>query len=215
MKIDITVLTQTPIHLASGKANVNIDSEVVCDTLGLPYFPGKRLRGLLYESAIELVEMCELSGAHFIQRQDVEALFNRGKEDQPILVTPDLRLENYKDLADDLRALQAVYGEIFSSQAVLEAYTSIRQQTKLDEETGLAATGSLRTFRLINDGLTFSGSLDLVDTDKNDVYEAILCLALQNLKAAGGHRNRGFGQLVCSLADTKKQEAILHRVMGV
>ena len=50
----------SPLHLGSGQADVNVDAEVIHDDAGLPYFPAKRFKGLLYESALEVAEMSEL-----------------------------------------------------------------------------------------------------------------------------------------------------------
>ena len=52
----------SPIHLGSGAADVNLDADIIHDEFGLPYFPAKRFKGLLYESAVELEEMFELAG---------------------------------------------------------------------------------------------------------------------------------------------------------
>ena len=60
-EIDVTIEVLSPIHLGSGQADVNIDSEIVHDAFGFPYFPAKRFKGLLYESALEIREMFELS----------------------------------------------------------------------------------------------------------------------------------------------------------
>ena len=42
LSIEIKVLS--PIHLGSGQAEVNIDSEIVHDAQGFPYFPAKRFK---------------------------------------------------------------------------------------------------------------------------------------------------------------------------
>ena len=60
-KFDVTIKVESSIHLGSGQADINIDSEIVHDAYGLPYFPAKRFKGLLYESAVEIYEMFELA----------------------------------------------------------------------------------------------------------------------------------------------------------
>ena len=57
-----TIEAVSPIHLGSGAADVNLDADIIHDEFGLPYFPAKRFKGLLYESAVELEEMFELAG---------------------------------------------------------------------------------------------------------------------------------------------------------
>ena len=59
MEIEVKIEVLSPIHLSSGQANVNVDAEVMHEANGLPYFPAKRFKGLLYESALEVTEMFE------------------------------------------------------------------------------------------------------------------------------------------------------------
>ena len=54
MKIEITVTVVSPLHLGAGTADINVDADIVHDEYGLPYFPGRRFKGLLYESAVEV-----------------------------------------------------------------------------------------------------------------------------------------------------------------
>ena len=48
--IRIHIRTFSPLHLGTGYADIHVDADVVQDDVGLPYFPAKRLKGLLYES---------------------------------------------------------------------------------------------------------------------------------------------------------------------
>lgn len=61
-ELDVTIKISSPIHLNSGQADVNVDAEIVHDEFDFPYFPGKRFKGLLYESTLEILEMFKLSG---------------------------------------------------------------------------------------------------------------------------------------------------------
>ena len=51
----LEVAALSPLHLGSGRADVNVDAEVLHDRTGLPFFPGKRLKGVIYESALEVL----------------------------------------------------------------------------------------------------------------------------------------------------------------
>ena len=57
--------------LISGQGDVNTDSTVVHDCYGIPFIPAKRVRGVLYESALEVAEMMELSELKTFTIQDV------------------------------------------------------------------------------------------------------------------------------------------------
>ena len=76
-KIDVTIKILSPIHLSSGQADVNIDSEIVRDAFGFPYFPAKRFKGLLYESAVEVLEMFELSRLDTKNLPKLDDIFHR------------------------------------------------------------------------------------------------------------------------------------------
>ncbi len=55
----IQIETLSPLHLGSGQENIVLDADVVYDQYGMPYFPARRFRGLLYESAMEMEEMSQ------------------------------------------------------------------------------------------------------------------------------------------------------------
>lgn len=44
-KLTVTIKTLSPLHLGSGQESIIVDSDVVHDQYGMPYFPAKRFRG--------------------------------------------------------------------------------------------------------------------------------------------------------------------------
>ena len=204
IKVAIEILS--PIHLGSGQADVNIDSDVIHDEYGFPYFPAKRFKGLLYESALEVQEMLELSEMSF-DSSIIEDIFhhyssNKGKVSDMQLVVPNFYLfpqEEYQQFCQEWQYFQTAYGNLFRPYDVLETYTSLRYQTQL--ENGVAVAGSaarsLHNMRVLNSGLTFIGTLELInDTEKHLNF---IALAIRNLHSAGLKRNRGFGRISCSI----------------
>lgn len=136
-KFKVTIKTESPIHLSSGQADVNIDSEVVHDALGFPYFPAKRFKGLLYESALEVWEMFELSGLSTENILLPEEVFHRHTSSDIQLIVPNFFIcppEEYKRLCEEWSFLQTdkALREIFTPFEVLNSFTSIRYQTKLE-----------------------------------------------------------------------------------
>ena len=195
--IDVTIKILSPIHLGSGQADVNVDAEIVHDEFGLPYFPGKRFKGLLYESAVEVVEMFELSGLASEQSSLLEKIFHRHSESDVQLIVPNFFIRpraEYELLCAEWKYLQWEYSEIFTATEVLNAFTSLRYQTRL--ENGIAADGSLHNLRVLDDGLEFFGEVTLLNADEQIVN--LLALAMKNLSAAGTKRNRGFGRIKCT-----------------
>ena len=58
----LTIKLLSPTMLMSGQGDVNTDSTIVHDRYGIPFIPAKRVRGVLYESAIEVAEMMHAAG---------------------------------------------------------------------------------------------------------------------------------------------------------
>lgn len=195
--------------LISGQGDVNTDSTVVHDCYGIPFIPAKRVRGVLYESALEVAEMMELSELKTFTIQDVNYLFNHTTEnstvdmivDCPRLSVSNLMIPHYDKIAHDIEMLQNHHDfkSIFTKNRVLAEFTSIRYYTSVDSKNGTAIDGSLHNSRVINRGLTFSGTIRVKDMTERD--QMILACAVNNLTGIGGKRNRGFGNIECSIDD--------------
>lgn len=217
MKTQVKIKLESPLHLGSGRADVNIDADVVYDTYGIPFFPAKRLKGLLYESALEVYEMGKACAAEFFTMDSLEGLFQRRPDTGVELILHNFYLPNYAEMCQSWSYLQKKYCAFISPQDVLAEYTSIRYQTEIDKATGTAKEGSLHNLRVVDAGLEFEGEIEIQLEDGSDQeklleYQRILALALQNLSCAGMKRNRGLGQLKCQLDETLKK--VLDDVWG-
>ena len=208
MEYEVRIKTESPLCLNSGKADVNVDADIVHDALGLPYFPGKRLRGLLYESAVEVVEMAELCEKNFVERKTVEELFNKRADSTVELIVPNFHLEDYQDMAKEWKYLQSTFSGLIRPESVLQTYTSIRFQTALDTD-GTAKETSLRNIRVLDSDLTFVGKIQVNGGENR--HDRALALAVSNLRRAGMNRNRGFGRLACTM---KKQDTLFNQIFS-
>ena len=195
-KFTLEVTALSPLHLGAGKADVVIDAEVVHDEYGMPYFPAKRLKGLLYESALELAE---ISQEALFTMADLKELFGQGQQDGAGFTLENLYLPHYDELRAGWSYLRKNYAGLFKEQDVLASYTDLRFQTMLDKETGTAADGSLHNMRMVDADTVFTGELELAADDKKNVR--ILELAFKNLRYAGAKRNRGCGRIQCVLKE--------------
>lgn len=196
--LQVEVKLLSPLQLGSGKADVILDSEAVHDRYGLPYFPGKRFKGLLYESAIE---MAEISNGSWFTKEEVDALFGHGSTDKVVMRIDNLTLNNYEKMQTQWKYLQESFPGLFDKDALWESYTSVRYQTAIDKN-GIADEGSLHNLRVVDAGLKFTGSICLLqDVPKG---QEILEKALMNLRYAGAKRNRGCGHICCRLVDVSK-----------
>lgn len=195
--VSLRVELLSPLHLGSGQADVNVDAEIVHDDCGLPYFPARRLKGLLYESALEVAEMAELAQLHLFTKQELNELFQHDCLGEVQLDISNLYLQDGESLREDWSYLEGMYPEFFRQEDVLDSYTSIRYQTKIDAESGTAVDTSLHNMRVLDDGLIFEGEISLRNATRKEFV--ILALAVRNLGQAGLKRNRGFGRLACTL----------------
>lgn len=200
-EFEVTIKTLSPIHLGSGGANVNIDADICRDTFGFPYFPAKRFKGLLYESAVEIFEMFELADLDKKNLPNLEELFEKKFFDEPSdtrLIFSNLYIQpenEYKKICEEWKYLQEKYPAFFNPADVLQTFTSVRYQTKLTD--GVAEDSSLRNLRVLDSGINFYGKIVLLGGGEKIL--TLLALALKNLSSAGTKRNRGFGKIKCSI----------------
>lgn len=198
--LQVEVKLLSPLQLGSGKADVILDSEAVHDRYGLPYFPGKRFKGLLYESAIEMVE---ISNGAWFTAEEVDALFGHGSTDEVVMRIDNLTLNNYEKMQTQWKYLQESFPGLFDKDALWESYTSVRYQTAIDKN-GIADEGSPHNLRVVDvdANLKFTGSICLLQEVPK--AQEILKKALMNLRYAGAKRNRGCGHIRCRLVDVSK-----------
>ena len=192
--------------LMSGQGDVNTDSTIIHDRYGIPYIPAKRVRGVLYESALEVAEMMELSKLDAFTIEDVNVLFNRSTddrlvEDNPKLVISNLTIADYDTVANDIAELQSDKNlkKIFTKDRILGEYTSMRYYTSIVKNSGTAREGTLHNSRVLNRNLEFKGHITI--DDMTDTERLILSCAVRNLTGIGGKRNRGFGRIECTIDD--------------
>lgn len=195
MKIKIDLLSYT--LTGSGEGAGIIDSDVVLDDFGFPYIPSRRIKGVLRESA---QEVCDILGIN--DYKIVNSIFGKDGFTEGKLHIGNLYINDYKEIKEEIENLKndndSLYKNFVNSLKITSYYTTIRQQTSIEEDNGIAKKGSLRTFRVLKPGLKFEGELyEINPLTKKE--KAILYLAVINLKRIGTSRNRGFGEIRCSI----------------
>lgn len=206
MDIKVTIQLKSPLQLSSGAADINVDTDVILDEWGLPFIPAKRFRGVLYESALELVEMKEALGETegALSRLVLHELFNRGQEESAVSANfEDFHIKGYEDIVKELRGLAQQYGDVIGRNQIRDAFTSVRYQTAIDAEGGVAKDGSLRNLRVVdNTSFEFVGTIHI--DGGNEQHETLLAASLKNMSAIGFKRNRGFGRITCAMPNQDK-----------
>ncbi len=199
----IHIHNKSPMLLGSGKGFTNmVDSDLVFDDYGFPVFPAKRLKGLLRESAFHLIQQCTSAGwKSFFP--SIEEIFGDDTKEGSFHIYDGI-LADRDSLIDHLDYLKKKYPHFFSSQTILETFTTLRHQTALED--GVALKHSLRTSRVLKKGHRFAAPI-VFEKKRDDKAIPLLALAAKNLRYVGLNRNRGFGQVQCFLEE-KGQKSV-------
>jgi hypothetical protein len=205
----IQLLSDTTFGRGDGIAGL-LDQEVEHDTNGFPYLRGRTLKGLLSEECDNLVAVLpEPRRSHW--QAIVDRLFGI-----PGSTLDTIALMHVGDacLPDDLRAAiaQQISQGNLMPENVLNSLTTVRRQTAIASDTGVADHNSLRVARVVLHDLCFAAFL-FFDNPPNPDTLALLAAAAAALRRVGSGRNRGRGHVSCSIWDGKEplSENFLHR----
>lgn len=172
-------------HLSSGlSSGAKADSTVLKDKVGLPYFSGKTIKGLVREMA-ELTEDYDFVTKCFGSSSEKKDKFYSEKKIFTDCYFSDATLEENTKKEIVKNHLQAnLYSELAS--------------TKIDEN-GIAATGSLREIEVVIP-MTLYGTIENIPNE----YKDEMISALKKVKRAGLNRNRGLGRCKIEILGEQK-----------
>ena len=176
-----------------------IDSDVVFDDYGLPFFTAKRFKGLLRESAVEVLEMLQTANLEKMFAENIAEVTFGSKIKPAGIRIDDLYIKNHREIVKWLDYIKQEHPQFLNKESIMNAFTEVRQQTAIND-AGYAKKNSLRTIRVIKPKQSFCGNIEIVNTAKRNEIEALLALACMNLKRAGSGRNRGWGEINCVLS---------------
>ncbi|MCI6989302.1 MAG: RAMP superfamily CRISPR-associated protein [Campylobacter sp.] len=184
--LKITLESNALITNGDGEGLIDIDT--ISDEFGRFYIPAKRLKGVLRESATEILEMQNFNDDEVAKK--VDKIFGTAHENGTISVQDALLkdAEFYKALSLD-----------FSKNSVLNLNSIVLNQTSIDKN-GVAKNGSLRRKRVAKKGLVFEANFSY---DKKD--ERLIKNSVKNLKRIGLARNRGLGEIRCEILESGAQ----------
>ena len=191
MKIRIELLSDLCTY-SGDTYNSLVDMDVIYDEYGIPYIPAKRIKGCIREAALEMQELGVISA------EEYHRLFGREGNQKSTFWLSNAYIKDYKQILSDLQKFQVK--ELVTPQNVLEQYTSMRTQTAVNLENGVADKTSLRTMRVINKGLVFEAECAVKEEDKENFRNAVSLV-----KHMGVSRTRGLG-LISMALDEKDEE---------
>lgn len=197
MPLKLRIELLSPLCAGSGLSRPGVvDREISFDETGLPYIPGKTLKGLLRDSLTELRQSPVFTGLEKPNR----VLGEIGASESGPLSIRSARLTCAADLAPWLKQVQQHHRRAIAKQDVIDYFTEIRRQTAIDPERGAPKRDSLRSTRLVRTGsdMVFEAEVDGLETEALRDSVALSAAALQFM---GTSRSRGFGNVHCSLWD--------------
>lgn len=181
-------------HVGSGRAlGRHLDAVVDRDARGLPYVPGRMLKGLLRGAADALV-----AWGHW-QVATVERLFGGDSQRDDGLAAPGLLHVGSAELPELER--QWLGGDHDDARRQREALFVAQFQTAIDRDSGIAASGSLRGIELVLP-VTLLADVTLgrpsAAATEEDWRQLTQLLPL--VRAVGAHKTRGHGRARLSWA---------------
>lgn len=170
-----------------------IDTEICYDENGIPYIPAKRVKGCLKEAALELKDAL---GNEF-DEETFKKLFGKSGDDRSAsLVISNGYIENYNNISKEIKMMKTSDKKYYyQKQFIVENYTSLRTNTRVDRETLTAEEDTLRITRVIDRGNTFYFDINDLDKQEKDFLEKV-CKVFRRMGLA---RTRGLGEVKCSL----------------
>lgn len=187
------LLSDATFGRGEGLAGV-VDQEVDQDALGLPYLRGRNLKGLLNEECANLLFALDYAPRWQAAAQRLWGGPGSQVDDAAHLHVGDAQLPADLRLAVE-REVQA---KRLQPMDVLEAVTTIRRQTAVDEVSGAPDDGTLRAMRVVLRDTVFEAPLTFTAPSERD-DRLLLAACVLALRRAGTGRNRGRGRLQASV----------------
>ncbi len=193
--LQITLLSDTTLGRGVGLAGL-VDVEVEHDEWGLPYLHGRGVKGLLRAASDELASMCAVTKAPTFKKACDELL---GMANENEATTGLLHIGSAQAADESLRI--ALLKAQMPRADVLNAFTSIRRQTSIDENTGAAQENTLRSIRVLKCGLVLRSLLSAAD-ELTSAQKGALAAMVSATRRIGTRRNRGLGKVRTDLLDS-------------
>lgn len=197
----LTLLSDGALASGEGRA-ATVDREILHDSDGLPRLSGRTAKGLLREAYTEVLEWRHMSKLDMGTVVGTRELFGEpGNADSGWLSVPDLRIPESDAVRLQIRAARSA-GAALDPEAVLRTFTTIRAQTALVRDSGVARKNTLRTTRLLRRGTVLEARPRLsVDRESEESATSSLALACLALRRIGTSRSRGLGRCHVRLLD--------------
>ncbi len=196
--LTLTLLSDAAFGCGDGVVGV-VDGEVQHDDYGLPYLSGKTLKGLLCAECAEVVYALEQAKCADLPGWCDSARWLFGESGSQVEQVANMHVGDAR-LPKDLRltVMDEVRSNYVSKQEVLNALTTIRRQSAIDEKTGAPKNDALRATRVLLRKTFFEARLDFFQ-EPGQRELALLSACVKAFRRAGTERHRGRGRLRAQL----------------
>ena len=204
MKTKLRIQLKSDLCAASGEGLGSlIDTDVCYDKYGFPYIPSKRIKGLLREAFMEYLDWEKDSEKRTKLELLEEKLFGvENANNSCDLKIDNAYLMNADKLIQDIVSVEDKYKKYLTKERIMSLYTDVRYQTAVDRKTGVAKENSLRNIRVVEAGNVFQADLEC----ETEEELAVLQKCVKLVQHMGHNRTRGFGEVVCKIADCLESE---------
>lgn len=215
LQIQIKLLSDTTFGRGDGVAGL-VDQEIEHDSYGFPYLRGRTLKGLLSEECDNLIILLKDEVLRHWQNVRNKLFGVSGS----VLKTNSIMHVGDACLPEKLREAVGIQIEkerernkdnpALTPTDILDSLTTIRRQTAINYDNGVADSGSLRAARVVmrdrpNTPSRFTALL-FFDEEPTADMKALLGVGVLALRHIGSGRNRGRGHVQCSLCDAIGQD---------
>jgi CRISPR/Cas system CSM-associated protein Csm3 (group 7 of RAMP superfamily) len=205
MKLSITLLSDTTFGRGDGVPG-EVDAEVQHDALGLPYFGGRALKGVLANECADILFALKQAERGKWHAAGAKLFGSPGSTTDVAgaLIVGDARLSG-----DVQQAVKFSLTEGISPQQILASLTTVRKQTANDVETGTPKDETLRAMRVVLRNTVFTSLVQFrAEVGENEL--ALLAACVKSLRRLGSGRHRGRGEVRVILTDLQDVEITSH-----
>lgn len=183
----------------NGESETNgVDTDILKDEIGVPYFKGKTFKGKLREEA-ECIKNYLSAGKGQNYDDIINNLFGQeGKFNSNTLKFSNCQISD--DIWNDLN--YGVQNRKFTKEDITDSLTEIRSFTRLDKD-GVAEKGSLREARVIKKNLILYCKVEC-PRELSTIEKGFLAASTAALKNLGSMESRGKGLVECLLIENGK-----------
>lgn len=192
MKKTLKITLRSDLCVGTGKGFAAIiDEDTAIDEYGIPFIPGKRIKGCLRELAEETFEISE---------KKLNDIFGtRGNDEAGSLIISDAKINDYDSQLDEIKS--AISAGQIKANDITELFCSVRANTAIENDT--AKKNSLRFTRVVNRTSPIDNKplVFYADIEYDEVYNEDISKLFKALRNIGYRRNRGWGCIKCELLD--------------